>query len=65
MKRNDVGRDYLVLEHIDGKPIQGPLPVEEAVRLAIQISGALEEAHHRGTFAPRPEAGEHHGDREG
>lgn len=37
----------MVLEHIDGKPLQGPLPVEEAVRLAIQIAGALEEAHGR------------------
>src|ERR1700677_953703 len=24
----DVGPDYLVLEHIAGKPLQGPLPVE-------------------------------------
>jgi eukaryotic-like serine/threonine-protein kinase len=44
----DVGPDYLVLEHIDGKPLQGPLPVEEAARLAIQIASALEEAHGRG-----------------
>jgi TolB-like protein/tRNA A-37 threonylcarbamoyl transferase component Bud32 len=44
----DVGPDYLVLEHIEGKPLQGPLPVEEAVRLAIQIASALEEAHGRG-----------------
>jgi serine/threonine protein kinase/tetratricopeptide (TPR) repeat protein len=41
----DVGPDYLVLEYIDGNPLQGPLPVEEAVRLAIQIANALEEAH--------------------
>ena len=45
---HDVGPDYLVLEYIDGKPLQGPLPVEEAVRLAIQIASALEEAHGRG-----------------
>jgi TolB-like protein/Tfp pilus assembly protein PilF/predicted Ser/Thr protein kinase len=44
----DIGPDYLVLEYIDGKPLQGPLTVEEAVRLAIQISSALEEAHGRG-----------------
>jgi TolB-like protein len=45
---HDIGPDYLVLEYIDGKPLQGPIPVEEAVRLAIQITSALEEAHGRG-----------------
>src|SRR6202020_297191 len=44
----DVGPDYLVLEYIDGQPLIGPLPVEETVRLAIQIASALEEAHSRG-----------------
>jgi serine/threonine protein kinase len=44
----DVGLDYLVLEYIDGKPLAGPLPVDEAVRLALQITSALEEAHGRG-----------------
>jgi TolB-like protein/Flp pilus assembly protein TadD/predicted Ser/Thr protein kinase len=44
----DVGPDYLVLEHIEGKPLKGPVPVPEAVRLAIQIASALEEAHGRG-----------------
>ncbi len=34
----DIGPDYLVLEYIDGKPLAGPLPVEEAVRLALQIA---------------------------
>jgi serine/threonine-protein kinase len=45
---HDIGPNYLVLEYIDGKPLQGPVPVEEAVRLAIQIASALEEAHGRG-----------------
>ena len=45
---HDVGPDYLILEYIDGKPLRGPLPVEEAVRLALQIGGALAEAHRRG-----------------
>src|SRR5271170_7353878 len=44
----DVGPDYLVLEFIDGKPLAGPLPMEETVRLAIQIASSLEEAHGRG-----------------
>src|SRR6202050_1094851 len=44
----DVGPDYLVLEYVDGKPLRGPLPVEETIRLAIQIASALDEAHSRG-----------------
>src|SRR5580658_6522311 len=44
----DIGPDYLVLEYIEGKPLQGPLPVEEAVRLALQMCEALAEAHGRG-----------------
>jgi serine/threonine-protein kinase len=45
---HDVGPDYLVLEHIDGEPLCGPLAAEGAVRLAVQIAAALEEAHSRG-----------------
>ena len=41
----DVGPDYLVMEYIEGAPIRGPLSAGEAVRLAIQIAEALEEAH--------------------
>jgi eukaryotic-like serine/threonine-protein kinase len=44
----DVGPDYLVLEYVQGRPLQGPLPVNDAIRLAIQIAAALEEAHARG-----------------
>jgi len=44
----DVGPDYLVMEYIDGKPLRSPLPAEKAVRLAIQIAGALEQAHRKG-----------------
>jgi len=44
----DIGPDYLVLEYVDGKPLSGPLPEKEAVRLAIQIATALEEAHQHG-----------------
>jgi len=43
----DVGPDYLVMEYIDGAPLSGGLPAEEAVRLAIQIAGALEAAHRK------------------
>src|SRR6266849_10585838 len=35
---HDVGPDYLVLEYVEGEQLQGPVPVQEAVRLAIQIA---------------------------
>ena len=41
----DVGPNYLVMEYIEGAPVAGPLPPEEALRLAVQIAGALEQAH--------------------
>src|SRR5579864_7311350 len=44
----DVGPNYLVMEFIDGAPLKGPLPVEEALRLAVQIAGALDAAHRKG-----------------
>jgi eukaryotic-like serine/threonine-protein kinase len=44
----DIGPDYLVMEFIDGTPLRGPMPVEQALRLAIQIAAALENAHARG-----------------
>ena len=31
------GSGYLVMEYIEGKPIAGPLPVEQAVASGIQI----------------------------
>lgn len=44
----DVGPNYLVMEYIEGKPLQCPVPADEALRLAIQIVSALEEAHSKG-----------------
>src|SRR6266540_1059584 len=40
----DVGVDYLVMEYIEGAPLKGPVPAEEAIRLFVQIASALEEA---------------------
>ena len=45
---HDIGPDYLVLEYIDGQPLSGPVPPAEALRLALQIASALEEAHRQG-----------------
>jgi Tol biopolymer transport system component len=49
----DVGPNYLVMELIEGptlgeKMAAGPIPVEEALVIAHQIAGALEEAHEKG-----------------
>jgi TolB-like protein len=45
---HDVGPNYLVMEYIEGVALSGPLPVEETLRLALQIAGALEAAHAKG-----------------
>jgi len=43
----DIGPGYLVLEYIEGAIAHGPLPADEAVRLAAQIAAALEMAHRK------------------
>src|SRR5882762_8384642 len=45
---HDVGPNYLVMEYIDGRPLKGPMPIPEALRLAIQIADALDAAHRKG-----------------
>jgi len=44
----DVGADYLVMELIDGRPLAGPLPVDQALKYAIEICDALDAAHRKG-----------------
>src|SRR5437764_6406411 len=44
----DVGSNYLVMEFIEGAPLQGPLPLETATHYAQQILSALEAAHQKG-----------------
>src|ERR1700680_3684002 len=44
----DVGPNYLVMELIEGESPKGPLPLDEALRIAKQIADALEEAHEKG-----------------
>src|ERR1022692_4898469 len=44
----DVGPNYLVMEFIEGESPKGPLPLEEALRIARQIADALDAAHEKG-----------------
>src|SRR5258705_6364208 len=44
----DVGPNYLVMEFIDGESPQGPMPLDQALRIARQIADALEAAHEKG-----------------
>jgi eukaryotic-like serine/threonine-protein kinase len=53
----DVGRDrdieFLVMEYVEGQTLEarlvsGPLPIDQALRYAIEISDALDHAHRRG-----------------
>src|SRR4030095_11768365 len=37
----DVGPDYLVMEYVEGEILRGPVPVADALRLALQIAEAL------------------------
>ncbi len=53
----DIGRegdaDYLVLEHIEGESLasrlaRGPLPIRDALRVAMEVAAALDVAHRSG-----------------
>jgi len=44
----DVGPNYLVMEYVEGEPLEGPMPVTQALRLAIQMADALSTAHSKG-----------------
>ena len=44
----DVGPNYLVMELIDGRPLNGPLPLDLALQYGAQICDALDAAHRKG-----------------
>jgi Tol biopolymer transport system component len=44
----DIGPGYLVMEYIEGRPIKGPLPLGDALRLAVEIADGLAAAHGKG-----------------
>src|SRR5450631_2372749 len=45
---HDVGPNYLVMEYIEGTPLKGPLPIDQALKYAAQICDALDHAHKKG-----------------
>ena len=44
------GSGYLVMEYVEGKPIAGPVPFEQAVTWGVQICEALHAAHRKGVI---------------
>ena len=44
----DVGPDYLVMEHVEGRPLKGPLPANKVLEFGQQICDALDVAHRKG-----------------
>lgn len=44
----DVGPDYLVMEYLEGRPPEGPLPLDAALRIAAEVVDALDAAHTKG-----------------
>jgi serine/threonine protein kinase len=47
------GLDYLVMEHLEGEPLEerlrrGPLPLGQALRYGVEIADALDRAHRHG-----------------
>jgi serine/threonine protein kinase len=41
----DVGPNYLVMEYVEGVPLKGPLPLDQALKYAAEICDALDAAH--------------------
>ena len=70
----DVGRendtDYLVMEFLEGETLadrlgKGALSMDQALRIAIEIAGALDAAHRQRDRPPGPEARQRHADEVG
>jgi len=47
---HDVGPDYLVMEFLDGVPPQGPMALEDVLRIGQQMASALVAAHGKGVL---------------
>src|SRR5262245_50769916 len=49
------GQQYLILEFIEGEPLdeeisRGPLPLDDAIEIAVHVADALESAHEKGVI---------------
>ena len=44
----DVGPNYLVMEFVEGESPKGPLPLDDTLKIALQIADALDAAHEKG-----------------
>ncbi len=44
------GADFLVMEHLEGRTLRCPQPLDKALEYAIQIAEALEAAHRQGVI---------------
>jgi hypothetical protein len=44
----DLGPNYLVMEYIEGKPMAGPMPLAQALKVASAVADALDAAHRKG-----------------
>jgi eukaryotic-like serine/threonine-protein kinase len=44
----DIGPNYLVMELVEGHILKGPLPMQQALRYAVQIADALDAANRKG-----------------
>src|SRR5438132_1105211 len=49
------GTDYLVMEYLEGQTLaarleKGAMPLDEALKIAIDIAGALDKAHRQGVI---------------
>ena len=61
---NQDGIDFLVMEYLEGETLaqrfkKGPLPTDQVLQYAIEITDALDKAH-AGDDPPRSEARQHH-----
>jgi serine/threonine protein kinase len=45
---HDIGQNYLVMEYVEGQPLKGPLPRDQALKYASEICDALDAAHKKG-----------------
>src|SRR5438034_3966227 len=50
---HDIGPNYLVMEYLEGETLaarikKGPIPLDQALKIAIEVAGALGAAHRKG-----------------